>query len=193
MAHVSNQCRQMFDSNGEITPPFSVPPCFRCPKSSWTLLFSFAHVETLSTWILWLTRLNSKGSLALRLTCLQGRASTSGSPRMPYVLRTKMSFLSRRGEAALHNQVTDYYYPRFGSRAGSFLTQRRKGAEKIARFEFFESYLLLCNLTPSTPDGWRFIPSEKFSYFPFFTLLHFFSALLCVSAPLRWNQQPFLG
>ena len=36
-----------------------------------------------------------------------------------------------------------YFYPRFGSRAGSFLTQRRKGAEKTARFEFFESYLLL--------------------------------------------------
>ena len=34
-----------------------------------------------------------------------------------------------------------------------FLTQRRRGAEKTACFEFFESYLLLCNPTPSTPDG----------------------------------------
>lgn len=27
---------------------------------------------------------------------------------LPYVLRTKMSFLSRRGEAALHNRATDH-------------------------------------------------------------------------------------
>ena len=45
------------------------------------------------------------------------------------------------------------FYPKFGSWVRSFLTQRRRGAEKTARFEFFESYLLLCNPTPSTPDG----------------------------------------
>ena len=105
------------------------------------------------------------------------------------------------------------YDPKFGSWTSSFLTQRRR--ENSSFWVFFWSYLLLCNPTPSTPDGWRFIPSEKFSYFPFFTLHHIFSALLCVSrplaalrvrfaqatrrlrrgriSPLRWNQQPFLG
>ena len=27
---------------------------------------------------------------------------------LPYIRRTKMSFLSRRGKAALHNRVTDH-------------------------------------------------------------------------------------
>ena len=45
------------------------------------------------------------------IPCLQ-RAGTFVVQRptesLPYVLRTKMSFLSRRGEAALHNRATDH-------------------------------------------------------------------------------------
>ena len=75
--------------------------------------------------------------------------------------------------------------PKFGSWTSSFLTQRRRGAEKTARFEFFESYLLLCNPTPSTPDGRRFIPSEKFSYFPFSHYFTFSLRYFVSRGPLR--------
>ena len=43
--------------------------------------------------------------------------------------------------------------PKFGSWAGYFLTQRRRGAEKTVCFMFFESYFTFCNTIQSTPNG----------------------------------------
>ena len=75
--------------------------------------------------------------------------------------------------------------PKFGSWTSSFLTQRRRGAEKTARFEFFESYLLLCNPTLSTPR-WVKIHSVRkilvFSIFPITSLFLCVTLRPCASA-----------
>ena len=47
--------------------------------------------------------------VTIRLPRMRQVKSVRGATEsLPYVLRTKMSFLSRRGEAALHNRATDH-------------------------------------------------------------------------------------
>ena len=72
--------------------------------------------------------------------------------------------------------------PKFGSWTSSFLTQRRRGAEKTARFEFFESYLLLCNPTLSTPRWVKIHSVRKILVFSIFPITSLF---LCVTLRLR--------
>ena len=93
--------------------------------------------------------------------------------------------------------------PKFCGWEGSFLTQRRdapvtkssgclsdanpkdrkgpRGTEKTELFMFFESYFRFCNTIQATPNRWRFSPSEKFLYFPFFYRTSLF---LCVTLRL---------
>ena len=95
--------------------------------------------------------------------------------------------------------------PKFGSWTSSFLTQRRdapaaqrsgwvsalrelrssrkapRGAEKTARFEFFESYLLLCNPTLSTPRWVKIHSVRKILVFSIFPITSLF---LCVTLRL---------
>ena len=77
--------------------------------------------------------------------------------------------------------------PKFGSWTSSFLTQRRRGAEKTARFEFFESYLLLCNPTLSTPRWVKIHSVRKILVFSIFPITSLF---LCVTLRLAAPCSP---
>jgi hypothetical protein len=46
-----------------------------------------------------------------------------------------------------------YFYPRFGSRAGSFLTQRRKGAEKTVFLCFLKVIFIFATPYKRHPIG----------------------------------------
>ena len=77
--------------------------------------------------------------------------------------------------------------PKFGSWTSSFLTQRRRGAEKTVRFEFFESYLLLCNPTLSTPRWVKIHSVRKILVFSIFPITSLF---LCVTLRLAAPCSP---
>ena len=79
-----------------------------------------------------------------------------------------------------HNTI----YPRFGSRAGSFLTQRRKGAEKTVFLCFLKVIFIFATPYKRHPIGEDSLcqKNSRISHFP--TELHFFSALLCILRPL---------
>ena len=80
-------------------------------------------------------------------------------------------------EAAVDLQM----YPRFGSRAGSFLTQRRKDAEKRVFFMFLRVIFIFATPYKRHPIGEDSLCQKNSCIFHFPAELHFF---LCITLHL---------
>jgi hypothetical protein len=91
----------------------------------------------------------------------------------------------------LFNGIKVMIQPRFGSRAGSFLTQRRKGAEKIVFLCFLKVIFIFAtphHRHPMAEDSFRRKNSRIFHFSHYFTfsLRYFASLRLCVEINSRF-------
>ena len=86
-------------------------------------------------------------------------------------------YLQRFQRVRIKEERHNTIYPRFGSRAGSFLTQRRKGAEKTVLLCFLKVIFIFATPYKRHPIGEDSLCQKNSRIYHFPTELHFFSAL----------------